>query len=198
MADSLPVLPFGISMILNQRVPDDDVPVPDDLPVLPDDVLLIIAREYRLATAEDRAFIGWHRVHSEMRYLPRCPKRKRLINLKGFYVPRHGNQLEPVSGYFYRRLIRKVFARDADPRLYWWFTKMFGHNDYLRPGQACEWPYIHCIHCGDMHECGNEEEEEERQYQKEQRAYRKKMRRVDNVWAQRDWLKRLRPRRPKT
>ena len=53
------MLPFGISMILNQRVPDDDVPVPDDLPVLPDDVLLIIAREYRLATAEDRAFIGW-------------------------------------------------------------------------------------------------------------------------------------------
>ena len=120
MADSLP---FGISMVLNQHVPDDDVPVPDDLPVLPPEVLLIIAREYRLATAEDRAFSGWHRVHSEMRYLPRCPKRKRLINLKGFYVPRHGNQLEPVSGYFYRRLIRKVFARDADPRLFQWFRK---------------------------------------------------------------------------
>ena len=139
MADSLPVLPFGISLFSDNHVPDDDDDcVPDDLPVLPDDVLLMIAREYRLAMAEDRAINGWHRVHLEMRYLPRCPKRKRLINLKGFYVPRHGNQLEPVSGYFYRRLIRKVFARDADPRLYRWFTRVFGRNDYLRPGQACE------------------------------------------------------------
>ena len=140
MADSLPVLPFGIALFSDNHEPDDDDCVPDDLPVLPDDVLLIIAREYRLATAEDRAMNGWHRVHLEMRYLPRCPKRKRLINLKGFYVPRHGNQLEPVSGYFYRRLIRKVFALDAEPRLYRWFTRVFGCNDYLRPGQACEWP----------------------------------------------------------
>ena len=102
-----------------------------------------------------------------------------------------------MTGYFYRRLIRKVFAtRDRDPRLYQWLRKTFGPDDYFRPHQAAEWPYIHCIHCGDIHECGNEEEE--RQYQKDQRAYRKKMRRVDNVWAQRDWLKRLRPRRPKT
>ena len=151
-----------------------------------------------MATAEDRAINGWHRVHLEMRYLPRCPKRKRLINLKGFYVPRHGNQLEPVSGYFYRRRIRKVFARDADPRLYRWFTRVFGFNDYLRPGQACEWPFIHCRYCGESHECGYEKDDEERDYQREQRAYRKKMRRVANVWAQRDWLKRLRPRRPKT
>ena len=75
---------------------------------------------------------------------------------------------------------------------------MFGHDDHLRPGQACEWPFIHCRYCGESHECGNEEEEEERQYQRDQRAFRKKMRRVDNVWAQRDWLTRLRPRRPKT
>ena len=114
------MLPFGISVLPDNNhvvFPDEDDGVPDDLPVLPDEVLLIIARKYRLATAKDRAINGWHRVHLEMRYLPRCPKRKRLINLKGFYVPRHGNQLEPVSGYFHRKLIRKVFARDADPRL---------------------------------------------------------------------------------
>ena len=100
MADSLPVLPFGISVFPDIHGPDDDDVVPDDLPELPEDVLLIIAREYRLATAEDRALNGWYRVHGEMRYLPRCPKRKRIINLKGFYVPRHGNMLEPVTGTF--------------------------------------------------------------------------------------------------
>ena len=174
MADSLPVLPFGISVLPDVQVPDDEDGVPDDLPVLPEEIYLMIAREYRLATAEDRAINGWHRVHLEMRYLPRCPKRKRLINLKGFYVSRHGNQLEPVSGYFYRRLIRKVFARDADPRLYRWFTRVFGFNDYLRPGQACEWPFIHCRYCGESHECGYEKDDEEREYQREQRAYRKR------------------------
>ena len=114
MADSLP---FGLSVLPDNNVvfPDDDG-VPDDLPVLPDDVLLIIAREYRLAMAEDRALNGWYRVHGEMRYLPRCPKRKRIINLKGFYVPRHGNLLEPVTGYFFRRMMRRVFAKNADPR----------------------------------------------------------------------------------
>ena len=200
MADSLPVLPFGISLLPDIHVPDDDDDcVPDDLPVLPDDVLLIIARMYRLATVEDRDANGWWQVRQEMRYLPRCPKRKQVINLKGFYVPRHGNQLEPVTGYFYRRLIRKMFAtKDRDPRLYQWFRKTFGPDDYLRPNQAAEWPFIHCRYCGEGHECGDEEEEEEREYQREQRAYRKKMRRVANVWAQHDWLKRLRPRRPKT
>ena len=199
MADSLPALPFGLSVLPDNNVvfPDDDG-VPDDLPVLPDDLLLIIAREYRLATAEDRALNGWYRVHGEMHYLPRCPKRKQVINLKGFYVPRHGNMLEPVTGYFYRRLMRRAFARDADPRLYRWFRRVFAHDDYLRATQAAEWPYVHCRHCDTVHECGNEEAEEERQYQKDQRAYRKKMRRVDNVWAQRDWLKRLRPRCTKT
>ena len=137
MADSLP---FGISLFPDDVVlpDDDDDVVPDDLPELPEDVLLIIAREYRLATAEDRALNGWYRVHGEMRYLPRCPKRKRIINLKGFYVPRHGNMLEPVTGYFYRRLMRRAFARDADPRLYQWFRRAFGHDDYLRATQAAE------------------------------------------------------------
>ena len=168
--------------------------LPDDLPVLPDDVLLLIAREYRLATVEDHNCNGWWQARMEMRYLPRCPKCKRIINLKGFYVPRHGNLLEPVTGYFYRRLIRKVFATNRNPELYKWFRKTFGADDYLRPNQAAEWPYIHCIHCSDINKCGNEEEEEERQYQKDQRAFCKKMRRVDNVWAQREWLKRLRPK----
>ena len=173
--------------------------VPDDLPLLPDEIYLMIAREYRLATAEER-LIGlkcWG-VHAEMRQLPRCPKRKRIINLKGFNIPRHGNLLPPVTGYFWRRLIRRVFARDRDPRLYQWFRRAFGHDGYLRCTQAAEWPYVRCIYCDEIHECGNEEAEEERQYQKDQRAYRKKMRRVANVWAQRDWQTRLRPRRPKT
>ena len=87
MADSLPVLP-------------------DDLQELPDDLSLIIACEYRLVTAEERSLDGWWRVHAEMRQLPRCPKRKRIINVKGFYIPRFGNRLEPVTGYFWSRLIR--------------------------------------------------------------------------------------------
>ena len=176
MADSLPV-------------------VPDDLPVLPDEVYEIIARMYRLATARERALDGWYRVHGEMRYLPRCPKRKRIISLKGFTVPRHGNLLKPVTGYFFRRMLRTVFARDCDARLYRWFRRVFGEDDYIRSNQAVEWPYVHCIFCNEIHECGGEEAEEEREYQREQRAYRKKIRRVANVWAQRDWQTRLRPRR---
>ena len=84
--------------------------VPDDLPVLSDEVYEIIARMYRLATAKDRALDGWYRIHGEMRYLPRCPKRKRIISLKGFSVPRHGNLLRPVTGYFFRRMMRTVFG----------------------------------------------------------------------------------------
>ena len=111
--------------------------VPDDLPVLPEEIYLMIAREYRLATVEDRDANGWWQVRMEMNYLPRCPKWKQIINLKGFYVPRHANQLEPVTGYFYRRLIRRMFAtEDRDPRLYRWFRATFGPDDYLRPGQA--------------------------------------------------------------
>ena len=149
--------------------------VPDDLPVLPDDVLLIIARMYRLALAKDRLMgLRWWGVHAEMRQLPRCPKRKRIINLKGFNILRHGSLLEPVTGYFWRRLIRRVFARDADPRLYRWFRRVFGHDDYLRATQAAEWPYVRCIHCDEIHECGNKEEEEERQYQKDHGPFEKR------------------------
>ena len=74
-------------------------------------------------------------------------------------------------------------TEDTDPRLCAWFRKTFGPDDCLRSNQATEWPYIHCVHCNEIHECGNEEDEEERQYHKDQRAYRKKMRRVANVWA---------------
>ena len=198
MADSVPVAPFGLPVFPDFPV-TDDVPVPDDLPVLPDDVLLMIARMYRLATVEDRDASGWWQVRQEMGYLPRCPKRKRLINLEGFRVPRHGNLLKPVTGYFYRRLIRRMFAtKERDPRLYRWFRATFGEDDYLRSNQAAEWPYIYCRYCDEIHECGNEDEEEGKEYLREQRAYRKKMRRVANVWAQRDWQTRLRPRRPKT
>ena len=50
----------------------------------PDDVLLMIAHEYCLATVEDRALDGWWTDNTEMRQLPRCPKRKQIINVKGF------------------------------------------------------------------------------------------------------------------
>ena len=145
----------------------------------------MIAREFRLAMAVDRAAGGWYRVHAEMRQLPRCPKQKRIINLKGFHVPRHGNLLEPVTGYFFWRLMRLALAHDADPRLYRWFRRVFGSDDYLSANQAAKWPYVYCCHCNAAHECCNEEAEEGRQYQKDQRAFRKKMRRVANVWAQR-------------
>lgn len=82
------------------------------LPLLPDDVLLMIAREYCLATVEDRALDGWWTVNAEMQQLSRCPKRKQIINVKGFWIPRFGNQLEPVTGYFWWRLIRAVFGHD--------------------------------------------------------------------------------------
>ena len=55
-----------------------------DFPVLPDDVLLMIAHEHCLATVEDRALDGWWTVNAEMRQLPQCPKRKQIINVKGF------------------------------------------------------------------------------------------------------------------
>ena len=96
-------------------------------------MLLIIAREYRLAAVEDCDCNGWWQVRQEVRYLPRCPKRKRIMNLKGFFIPRFGNLLEPVTGYFWRRLIRRVYAtEDRDPRLYAWFRKTFGPDDCLR------------------------------------------------------------------
>ena len=94
-------------------------------------MLLMIAREYCLATVEDRALDGWWTVNAEMQQLSRCPKRKQIINVKGFWIPRFGNQLEPVTGYFWCRVIRAVFAKNRDTRLYQWFRRVFGHDDYL-------------------------------------------------------------------
>lgn len=91
-----------------------------------------------------------------------------------------------------------MFAKNGDPRLFQWFRQAFGHDDYLRCTQAAEWPYVHCLHCGEVHECGNEDEGEERQYQKDQRAFRKMMRRVTHLKAQLEWLTRLQPRRTKS
>ena len=168
MADSLPVAPFGLPVFPDIPV-TDDVPVPDDLPVLPPEIYLMIAREYRLATVEDRDASGWWQVRMEMGYLPRCPKRKRVINLKGFGVPRHGNLLQPVTGYFYRSLIRRMFVtKERDPQLYRWFRKTFGEDDYLRSNQAVDWPFIYCHYCHAVHECANEKEDEEWEYRREQ------------------------------
>ena len=91
---------FWYFSVADVQVPDDEDSVPDDLPVLPEEIYLMIAREYRLATAEDRAINGWHRVHLEMRYLPRCPKRKRLINLKGFMFLAMATSWSPCRGTF--------------------------------------------------------------------------------------------------
>ena len=55
-----------------------------DFPVLPDDMLLMIVREYCLATVEDRALDRRWTVNAEMRQLPQCPKRKQIINVKRF------------------------------------------------------------------------------------------------------------------
>ena len=178
MADSLPV-------------------VPDDLPVLPDDVLLIIARMYRLATVEDRDANGWWQVRQEYKYLPWCPKRKMLIPPGGFLVPRYQSMLKPVTGYFWRMMIKSMY-RATDRGMLDWFSRFFRQDDRLRPNEAADWIIVHCKFCNAIHVCHFRKDDEERDYQRQQRAYRKKMRRVDNVWAQRDWLKRLRPRRPKT
>ena len=77
---------------------------------------------------------------------------------------------------------------------------MFGDNDFLGVSQAIEWPYIFCISCQKIHECGKQKEMEEQQYQRDQRAYRKKIRRVAHLKARVEWLMRLRARRrhPKT
>ena len=57
---------------------------------------------------------------------------------------------------------------------------------------------IHCKYCNDVHICHTKKQEEEREYQKEQQAYRKKMRRITQLKTRREWLTRLSPRRPKT
>ena len=75
-----------------------------------------------------------------------------------------------------------------------WFNGLFRPDDHLCANEACKWPIVHCHYCQDIHINGLEKEDEEVEWQKEQRAFRKKMRRMDNLKARRIWLTRLRPR----
>ena len=136
-------------------------------------------------------------MHQEMWYLSCCPKQKKRLPTGGFSVPRHGNMLKTVTGYFWRRMIRHMYAA-TDNWVLDWFNGLFTPDDHLCPNEACEWPIVHCHCCQDMHINGLEKEDEEIELQKEQRAFRKKMQRVDNLKARRVWLTRLRPRPSKT
>lgn len=60
------------------------------------------------------------------------------------------------------------------------FDRLFRADDCVQPDEAYDWPIIFCFHCKDTHPCGLEEQDEEWEGQKEQRAYRKKLRRVEN------------------
>ena len=107
------------------------------------------------------------------------------------------SMLKPVSGYFWRMMIKSMYWA-TDRGMLDWFSRFFRQDDRLRPNEAADWIIVHCKFSNAIHVCHFRKDDEERDYQRQQRAYQKKMRRVDNVWAQRDWLKRLRPRRPKT
>jgi len=167
----------------------------DSLPVLPYDVLLIIAKMYRVATVEMRFDMGWWQVHRELMYLPRCPARKRLIPTGGFLVPLNNprKRTKPVTGYFYRQMV-KAMLRATDPKRLEWFSRFFRKDDKLKPGESPEWVIIFCKHCRDDHLPWGKAEQEEREWQAEQRVYRKNIRRLAQLKARRDWLKRLRPR----
>ena len=75
-----------------------------------------------------------------------------------------------------------------------WFNGLFRPDDHLYANEACKWPIVHCHYCQDIHINDLEKEDEEVEWQKEQRAFRKKMRRMDSLKARRIWLTRLRPR----
>ena len=165
----------------------EDVVFPEDFPY---ELRLIIAREYRKATVGMRDQAGWLTVH---RYLPCSPKQKKRLPTGGLSVPRHGNILKPVTGYFWRRMIRHIYAA-TDKRMLDWFNGLFRPDNHLRPNEACEWPIVHCHYCQDIHINSLGKEDEEIEWQKEQQAFWKKMRRVDNLKARRVWLTRLRPR----
>lgn len=87
--------------------------------------------------------------------------------------------LKPVTGYLWRQWARwAYYRRDA-----WYmelFDRLFRADDRLQLDEAYDWPIIFCLHCLDTHLCGLEEQDEEREGQKEQRAYRKKLRRVES------------------
>jgi len=143
-----------------------------DLPVLPEEVYLMIAREYRRATKEMRDDQRWWTVRQELNYLPCCPKKKHLIP-RGARVP---------EGYFWRMIVKSMY-RATDRRMLEWFSRFFRLNDCLRPNKAAEWVIIHRKYCNDVHICHMKKQGRKREYQKEQRAYQKKMRQVTQLKA---------------
>lgn len=153
--------------------------LPEDFPY---ELRVTIAREYHKAV-EMRDQAGWWTVHQGMRYLPCCPKHKKKLPTGGFSVPRHGDILKPVKGCFWRRMIRHMYEA-TDKRMLDWFNGLLRPDDHLRPNEACEWPIVHCHYCQDIHINGLEKEDEEIKWQKEQQAFWKKMRRVDNLKSQ--------------
>ena len=157
------------------------------MPVLPEEIYLLIAWEYRRATKQMRDDQGWWTVRQEFKYLPRCPKRKMIIPPGVFLVPRYQSMLKLVSGYFWRLMVKSMY-RAMNPEMLKWFSRFFRSVDRLPPNEAAEWVIIHCKYCNEIHVRHFKKDEEERDYQRQQRAFRKEMRHVD-MWAQRDWMK---------
>ena len=58
-----------------------------DFPVVPDDVLLMIAREYCLATVENGALDGWWTVNAEMQTIIPVPQTKADYQRQGVLDP---------------------------------------------------------------------------------------------------------------
>ena len=73
--------------------------------------------------------------------------------------------LKPVTGYFWRRMIRHMYAA-TDKRVLDWFNGLFRPDDHLCPNEACEWPIVHCHYSQDMHINGLEKEDEKIEFQK--------------------------------
>jgi len=159
----------------------------DSLPALPPEIYEIIARMYRVATAEMRFDMGWWQVHQELKYLSRCPKRKRLIPTGGFLVPLNNPQrmAKPVTGYFYRQMVKSML-RATDPARLGWFCRFFRKGDILKPGESPEWVVIYCKRCRKDHLQWDKVLQEQREWEKEQRAYIKKMRRLTRLKARRE------------
>ena len=104
---------------------------------------------------------------------------------------------KPVTGYFSRMMVKSMLRATNKPRLEW-YSRFFRKDDRLRTNKSPEWVLIYCMCCHKEHFPWCKAIDEEREYQCEQRVYRKKMRRVTQLKARREWLTRLRPRRPKT
>ena len=170
----------------------------DSLPVLPPEIYEIIARMYRVYTTELRFSMGWWQVHQELLYLPRCPKGKRLLTTRGFYVVLNNpkRMATPVTGYFYRQMVKSML-RATDPARLECFCRFFRKGDVRKPYESPEWVVIYCKRCRKEHYPWDRKLQEQKEWQTELRVYIKKMRRVTRLKTRREWLTRLRPRRPK-